>query len=108
MADTVKYFKPTAGNVVEHIVEPYGPVIEGDRTFVGEGYVEIELSVGDEILGNLYDPSAESEDKKTAASFTAPGVDSNGFAQWYDPATGNLMQFTYDEQGAPDGEQQVP
>ena len=57
------------------------------------------LRIADKCCKPLHDPSAETDPIKTSASFTEAGVDANGKPRWFDETTGDLMQYTYDEEG---------
>lgn len=107
----MKYVKLTNGNVVESAVTPTSSYIDksANRTFVGEGHIEVDETISDsELLEKKYDNTAEEQDIKTLDSFTSAGVDSTGVARWFDWETGNLMQNTYDsETGAITGQEQV-
>jgi hypothetical protein len=106
----MKYAQLTNGNVVLAVVTPHSEYIDksANRTFIGEGHIEIAPTVLDvNILGCLYDSTAEESNIKTQASFTSAGVDSNGNDQWFDVETGVLKQNTYDANGAITGEEEV-
>ena len=106
----MKYIKITEGNVVVATVTPLSSWIDesANRTFVGEGYIEVQEDIDDTLLlRHKFDASAEAEDIKTTDSFQNAGTDSNGRPRWFDETTGNLMQYTYDSDGAITGEEQV-
>lgn len=96
----MKYIKLSEGNVAVATVQPSSTVIEGDRTFISEGYIEIDTSIEDrEVLKCLYDSSAEAQSVKTMASFTYPTTDAQGNERFYNLETGVLEQYTYNEDG---------
>lgn len=96
----MKYVKVTEGNVVVATVQPSSSVIEGDRTFISEGYVEIDPNIEDrQVLKCLYNSSAEAQSVKTMASFTYPTTDAQGNERFYNHDTGVLEQYTYQEDG---------
>ena len=98
----MKYIKLSEGNVVIATVEPLSEWIDkaNDRSFIGEGYVEIEQTIQDrDVLKSLYDSSAESQDIKTMDSFTYPTTDERGNERFYNLDTGVLEQYTYSDEG---------
>ncbi|QDP60641.1 MAG: hypothetical protein Unbinned1469contig1000_20 [Prokaryotic dsDNA virus sp.] len=98
----MKYVKLTTGNVVIATVEPLSEWIDeaNNRSFIGEGYIEIEQTIQDrDVLKCLYDSSAEEQDIKTMDSFTYPTTDANGNERFYNEETGVLEQYTYSEEG---------
>jgi len=104
----MKYIALSEGNVVISTIIPKSERIDDSRTFLGEGFIEVEETHdSDELLNYKYDSSAEADGIKTAASFTAPGVDSSGKARWFDPTNGKLMQNTYSEGGGITGSEEV-
>tara|TARA_Y100001937_G_C7089510_1_gene316998 strand:- start:601 stop:927 length:327 start_codon:yes stop_codon:yes gene_type:complete len=107
----MKFIKLTNGNVVISAVTPKSAWIDqkANRSFVGEGHIEVDETISDgELLEKKYDSTAEEQDIKTLDSFTGAGVDNTGVARWFDWETGNLMQYTYDsETGAITGQEQV-
>ena len=106
----MKYIKITEGNIVIATVKPISSWIDqsANRTFIGEGYIEVQENINDEnLLRHKFDPSAETEDIKTVASFENAGTDSNGMLRWFDESTGVLMQNTYDADGIITGSEEV-
>ena len=107
----MKYIAISNGSVVTTTITPKSHWIDesANRTFVGEGHIEVNEEILDnDLLGHKYDSSAEEQDIKTSASFTNAGVDSIGRERWFDLESGNLMQNTYDaETGAITGQEQV-
>ena len=106
----MKYAQLTNGNVVVAVIVPHSEYIDksANRTFIGEGHIEVSQSILDsDILDCLYDSSAEDTDIKTESSFTSAGMDSNGNRQWFDHETGNLKRYTYDADGVINGEEIV-
>ena len=106
----MKFVKVSDGNVVLATVMPTSSWIDkaADRTFVGEGYIEVNESVlDDDLLLHKYDSSAEEESIKTVASFTSPGVDAKGKKRWFAEDTGVLMQYTYNADNQIIGEEEV-
>ena len=106
----MKFVSISNGGVVTGAITPKSQWIDqaANRSFVGEGHVEVNETISDgELLNKKYDSSAESDDVKTLDSFEDPGVDSNGFARWFDWETGVKYQNTYDENGLITGQEQV-
>tara|TARA_R100001510_G_C7631830_1_gene190557 strand:- start:41 stop:361 length:321 start_codon:yes stop_codon:yes gene_type:complete len=106
----MKYVKISNGNVVLATVMPTSSWIDkaADRTFVGEGYIEVNESVLDDaLLLHKYDSSAEEESIKTVASFTSPGVDDKGNKKWFVEDTGVLMQYTYNADNQITGQEEA-
>ena len=106
----MKYIKITDGKVVVATVTPISSWIDesANRSFIGEGYIEVQEEISDEdLLRHKYDPSAEEEDIKTTDSFENAGTDGNGRPRWFDESTGVLMQNTYEENGAITGSEEV-
>tara|TARA_R100000234_G_scaffold1333_1_gene1162 strand:- start:516 stop:833 length:318 start_codon:yes stop_codon:yes gene_type:complete len=104
----MKYVGLSEGNVVISTIIPKSERIDENRTFLGEGYIEVEETHdSDELLYYKYDSTAEADGIKTAASFTSPGLDSSGKDRWFDTTNGKLMQNTYSEGGAITGSEEV-
>jgi len=106
----MKYIKVSDGNVVLATVIPKSSWIDkaADRTFVGEGYIEVNENILDNnLLLHKYDSSAEEESVKTVASFTSAGVDAQGNQRWFTEDTGVLMQYTYNADNQIIGEEEV-
>lgn len=98
----MKYVKISTGNVVLATVEPLSEWIDeaNNRSFIGEGYIEIEQTIQDrDVLKCLYDSSAETQSVKSMASFTYPTTDDNGNERFYNQETGVLEQYTYSQEG---------
>jgi len=104
----------TNGNVVDGYVKPKADIIETlenatVRRFSSlTDHVEVEdVSTANTVVSQKYDSSAETDTVKTSASFESAGTDSKGNARWWDNATGNKMQYTYDENDVINGSEQV-
>jgi hypothetical protein len=106
----MKFVKLSNGNIELATVIPTSSWIDKatNRTFVGEGYIEVEESVTDDnLLLHKYDSSAESETTKTADSFTSAGLDAKGNKRWFVQETGVLMENTYNTDNQITGSQEV-
>ena len=107
----MKYIKTSAGSVVITVIQPSSEWIDeaNNISFVNQGHVEVDNSISDnDLLLKKYDETAETEDIKTLDSFTSAGLDSQNKSRWFDWETGNLMQYTYDEEtGLVTGEEEV-
>ena len=98
----MKYVKLSSGNIAIATVMPTSSWIDkkANRTFVDEGYIEVDVDTNDD---NLLLHKFDSSDN----SFTNAGVDSVGNKRWFDLDTGVLYEYTYNSDNQITGNQEV-
>lgn len=72
-----------------------------------DGTENLFSDLSDHVEVEDYSPLLIGNKHNEDGTFTAPGSDALGNDRWFSFETGNLMQYTYDADGAITGEEEV-